>query len=1183
MQKTAIGFRFSLPGQSVAVSSSDQPPGFGKRFSGAITKTLLVVRSNQLRSHRANRKTIFLAMKLTIVLLIAALLNVRAESSAQSITLSGKELPLKGIFSAIKQQTGYVVFTNADFFSAARPVTVAVHNMPLRDFLELILEKQPFTYRIENRTISLVWKDQPVAPLPVPLPAPQPVTGKVVDSLNKPIARASVKLSPGNKGTSTAEDGSFSIPNVSPGNYTLEISSVGYQAVRKKITVTDQEPLLVGTIALKTNPVENKEVVVTGLYSRPRENFTGASSAFTKEALQRVSNTNLLSALKTLDPSFQLPENINLGADPNTLPDVVVRGGNSIIDPNAPASDVFNYTTNKVNTPLFILDGFETNLQRIVDLDMNRVARVDILKDAAATAIYGSRAANGVIVIETIRPQGGKLQFTYTGTATVEVPDLRGYDLLDAREKLQLEVDAGLYNGSGNIDVLQKQELYSHRLALVTKGVNTYWLSQPLQTGVGQKHNLYVEGAGNNAFYGINISYDKRNGVMKGSDRSNLIGSTYLSYRAKNFQIRNDLTLTYNKANNSPYGSFSSYTSLNPYWAPTDSLGNTKLYLEQYRFSLDGTALSLLGAGTAPVNPMYNASLNVIDRNTYQNVTNNLSAVWQVLSGLRINGRFAIQRQVDQQDVFLPARHTSFVNYTADQYNQKGSYTQVLGAMNLLEGSLTADYNRSFGKHVIFATAGTNLLDNNYYTNTFKAVGFPNERLDKISMATAYENNGKPVGTEARSRLFGLLSNLSYAYDNRYLLDLSYRIDGSSQFGSQKRFAPFWALGLGWNLHKDLLRNYTWIDRLKLRYSVGSTGSQTFPSYQGLTTFQYFTSGEYDGNIGSYLLGYGNSNLAWQQTLKHNIGADLTLFSKFNITANYFVEITKGSFASITTAASTGFTMYTDNMGNVENRGWEVNINANLWNRPGGRDFVNVFANAFGVKGKITQVSNSIKELNKKADNTLSKLPLTRYAEGYSTTALWAIQSLGIDPASGRELYRNRDGSTTYTYNPQEQVIVGDTRPDVQGNFGVNAEIKGIGVNIFLNYYYGAQVYNQTLVDRVENANLSYNVDRRVYEDRWRTPGDITFYKGLVDPEGNTITSATYTTSRFVQDDNLLSMTSGSVYYRFSDSFNKRYNLSNSKVTFYVGELFRLSSVKRERGLDYPFSQTFTLMLQTSF
>lgn len=1136
-----------------------------------------------------------------VLSIVALNISLAKHSVGQSIHDKRIELSLKGeslkeAISQLQKTSGFTIFFPSEKIVGV--VSTGPKNLSgsVAEVLERLLTPTSLAYRQVGQNIVL-YEHTPDAPGAGNATGPQTaaqeplsLTGIVTDEQGVPLTGVSIAVkSPGatapGRQYATMTNGYGNFAMVVPNNqFLLVFSYVGYES--REITIGDTRNF---DVQLKQVVSELEGVVVTGLYERPKETYTGASRSFGREELAKVSNNNLLSALSALDPSIQLPENINIGANPNALPEVVLRGGNSLIDLGQEGQgNPFNYSSGS-NTPLFILDGFEVPLQRINDLDMNRIARVDILKDAAATAIYGSRAANGIIVIETIRPQGGKLRLTYTGNLEVETPDLRGYNLLDAHGKLEVELLAGVYENTFNA-TRDRLEIYeSARRYAVEQGVNTNWLAKPLQAGIGQKHNIFLEGGAENALYGINLTHNERSGVMKASGRTTTTGNTYLSYRLKNFLFRNDLTLTFNKGENSPYGSFNQYVRLNPYWSPTNADGSMKLYLEEVinpqtgqrltdfdtYDNLDWVDTRRLGR---PVNPLYNASLNVVDQKGYWNIANNFFAQWQAQPWLRLTGRFSYLRQSDESDLFMPAQHTSFV---AVETFRKGSYTKGYGLNTTMEGFLSADVNKTIDKHLFFGTLGLNMKQNRFNTEEFVVEGFPNSKMDQLVLGNRFKEDSKPTGTEGLSRLAALLANMSYAYDNRYLLDLSYRLDGSSQFGSRNRFAPFWSAGAGWNLHQEpLLKDNPAINRLRLRYSFGYTGSQNFSSFLGITTSRYYTDREYRGVVTPYLLGYGNPDLAWQRTQKNNFGADITLFDRLDVTANYFIERTEGSIATISTAPSTGFSQYSANLGDVLSRGVEVNARFNIINNTQNRNLWSVFVNAFHVSNRIERISNTLQAMNTRADTTSSSLPVLRYAEGQSTTAIWSVRSLGIDPSTGDEVFLTRDGVITNQYSPLNQVIVGDTRPTIEGTFGTNFELNNVGFNVYFRFSLGGQAYNQTLIDRVENVSVShYNVDRRVLEERWNTPGDHSFFKRL---EAN-VRYPTLNSSRFVQDNNFLNCESASVYYRFPDRLNERLRLNNTKITLFGSDLFRVSSIRRERGLDYPFSRGFTLQVQTSF
>ncbi len=1148
--------------------------------------------------HKQSNFRFLMKIKLVCAMLSTITLNLFATPNSfgqnvntTKVEISSKQATLKQILSDLQKQSGFSFFYPSDIVAQYNEISIDLSNEIMAEALNMVLKNTPLTYVQRGNNIILFVGDKPTEKLNKSSEVYQKtVSGIVVNEQNKPIAGVTVQVknlktnsSNFKLNTATDQNGHWSL--ILPhSQVTISLSMIGFET--QDVELDGRSELTIQLKPAKAQEIE--DVVITGLFERPKEMYTGAARSFTQEQLQNVSSDNVLTALRSLDPSFQMPENINLGANPNALPEVTLRGGNSLIDPNTSTNNPFNYSNNP-NTPLFILDGFEVSLARINDLDLTRIKSIDLLKDATATSIYGSRAANGVVVIETIRPKAGKLNLTYTGNATIESPDILDYDVLNSSEKLAIEKQIGVYDYSWNSVDQQLKTIYNERLRAVTSGVNTDWLAQPIRTGIGQKHNIYVEGGKDEIQYGINLNYYNNSGVMKGSNRQTMTGNTFLSYRFKNLMFKNDLTLVSNLGNNSPFGSFKQYTQLNPYWTPFNSDGSYKLYLEEIYNEDTGARLTnfdtynnLTGYVGRPTNPLYDASLNILDQTKYHSIINNFALEWQAYSWLKLRGTFAYLFQADESDKFLPAQHSTFANTPTFE---KGSYNKGYGKNQRYEGIFSANLSKTFGKNLIFATLGANISQEDNNTQRFLVVGFPNASMDDITQGLQFDLGSKPIGTENIKRLAGLFSNISFAHNNRYLLDFSYRVDGSSQFGSNNRFAPFWSAGAGWNLHNEnLIKDIEGINRLKIRYSFGYTGSQNFDSFYGLTTSRYFTATEYRGMIGTYLLGYGNPNLAWQKTQKNNLGVDITLFNRLDLSANYYIEKTQGSIASISTAPSSGFIDFKENMGDLKSNGWELYSKFNIISNPNNRNNWSIFLNLFSVNNKIERVSNTISALNKAADEQLSTLPITRFAEGQSTTAIWAVPSLGIDPATGYEIFLTKDGRLTNTYNPLDQIIVGDTRSDLEGTFGTNFEYNGIGLNAFFRFKMGGQSYNQTLVDRVENVNVRlYNVDRRVSEERWLNQGDHTFYKGLIDADGYGNTTPTYATSRFVQNDNLLSLESISLFYRFNDEISKKWGMRNTKITAFSNDVFRFSSIRRERGLDYPFSRSFTFQISTSF
>ena len=989
------------------------------------------------------------------------------------------------------------------------------------------------------------------------------IMGIVKDDLGDPLPGVTIttgKAKQSRETTTTVTDvnGHFKL-SMDNSVTAIEVRYIGFKTKIIRLTQEDSYEI---TLDPDTKTVQ--EVVVNGVFTRKSNTFTGAVTTVSGDDLSRVGNQNVLQSLKNIDPSFLQLENLAAGSNPNALPDFQIRGGSTI-------AGVQGEYASSANQPLFILDGFETELTKILDLNMDQVQSVTTLKDATAKAIYGSKAANGVIVIETKKPDMGKLRVTYTGNVNFEIPDLTSYDLANAQQKLEVERMAGLFTSDNAVNQISLDQTYSAKLREILAGVNTDWLAQPVHTGVGTKHSLYVEGGDKAMQYGIDLMYNKISGAMKGSDRNNFSGGITLSYRVKNLIFRNKLSIDYNDSNNSPYGTFDEYYRMNPYSRLYDDNGNL---VKSYTYTNNA------GQTATYYNPLYNTTLNTKDNSTYTNITNNFYMEWQILESLKMTGRFGIVRKTTTADQFKPANHTDFINQT-DEF-RRGSYYQENGKYTDINADLGLQWSKEFNKHLIFVNGQWNISNNSYNSTGITVEGFPNDFMDDIKFGVQYQKDGSPTGTEGISRTVGGLLSVNYSYDERYLFDANYRLTGSSETGNDNRWGSFWSVGGGWNIHNEKwFKGSSIVNRLKLRASFGYTGSQGFSSYDAKPTFVYFTNQSYNGSIGSYVKGLANSGLRWQEKYDTNIGVDFAFF-KNRLTGrfDYYIATTNGMITNVTVPYTTGFTTYVANLGKTENKGVEAYLNYKVIDH--GRDYANVFASVAHNKNKLKEISNSLRAWNEAQDAAMlekkTTVPSVKYYEGCSMTAIWAVPSLGIDPQNGKEIFLKKDGSVSYEYDVNDQVVCGDTQPKWNGNFGVNGEIKGWGWNITLNYRWGGQIYNTTLVDKVENAQLQYNVDARVFADRWRNPGDNALYKAITDQ------SITYPTSRFVQDYNLFTLASLTLSYDFRNcSFFKNSFLQRLKVSAYTNNLFTVSSVKVERGTSYPFARTFSLSAQVTF
>lgn len=1089
--------------------------------------------------------------------------QVVVAQSQSTIVLNVNNVPLSDALKKLEKATDYkILFTYNDVRSYR--VSASVKTSDINAALKQLLSGKPFTYVVNGNYISIIHQDNAKSQSS-PSAQRRTLRGTVTDNDDKPLPGVTVRLLGTKTAAVTDANGNFSIAVPQRQSSRILFTYVGMED--RVITCSDRTQDV--SISLRENVKEfgTVNVISNGMFTRKMESFTGSATTYNRDQLKRVGNKDILTSLKNLDPSFTFTDNLAVGSNPNSLPDIQMRGQNSLPDLKG------TYET-APNQPLFIVDGFETSLEKVYDMDMNRVESVTLLKDASAKAIYGSKAANGVVVIETRRPEAGKLHVSYSGSLDLEVADLSSYHLTNASQKLQAEVMAGKYVAADPRNQIALTTQYNELYNDIARGVDTYWLSQPLHTGVGNKHSVIIEGGDSGMRYSMDLSYNKVTGAMKGSDRSTLSGDINLSYRYKTLRFNNQLSVTDNKSKESPYGSFSDYASMEPYYRIYDDDGNL---IKQYDRNI--------------YNPLYNATLANINQNKYTDITENFYGEWEAIKNLRFTARFGLSKTLSSSDLFVSADNTQFatIPVESDQYMNRGSYTQTHG--NAFSYSLDAGvaYALTLNKNLLYTNLLYNLRSSSTENSGMTAVGFPSDKMDYISFANSYQIGGKPSGSEGKTHSTGFTGALNYSYDNRYLADFSYRLNASSQFGSKHRWGSFWSVGLGWNLHNEaFLKNNKYITYAKLRGSYGSTGSQNFSPYQSQAMLEYITDHTYDGALGVRLMGLANDRLGWQKQYDTNLGLDLSLLRVLNMRFDYYVANTKSLLSSITLPPSTGFNSYMENLGETQNKGIEFSANWNAWRDNTHRAYLNLFFNIVHNKNKITKITDALTQMNKEQeaqldDVTLSdevrRNPLTRFEEGQSMSTIWAVRSAGIDPITGREVFIKKDGSQTFDYSVDDLVPCGDSNPDVQGNFGFQFSYQGLELGCSFNYKLGGQTYNSTLVGKVENVDVNTsNVDVRVLNDRWNTPGVPAKYKGIAN---NTLTKAT---SRFVEDLNELNFASLNFGYDFSNlAFVRKSPLEYLKLTFNMNDVAYISTVKRERGTDYPFARNFSFTLSARF
>ena len=1114
-------------------------------------------------------------MKIGVLCFLSVFLS--AQLFGQIISIKEKSISLPQLFKEIRNQTGFEFLYNSQMIEKISPFAVDVKNETVTEVLNRCFKNLPLTYKIvDDKTIIVRQKNITRNQDTVIAPVIQNVQGKIIDEKGHGITGASIYFQNTRHGMISDNTGKFSLDINDPYSDSLVISFIGFH----QQTVRADPNKTLNVVMHPLDQVMQDVIISTGYQEINSESYTGTAVTISGADLKKVNPQNMLQSLQVYDPSFKIVQNNLTGANPNSLPTINVRGSTAL--PSGNNSDIISRSSlsGTVNLPTFILDGYEVGVQKVYDLDINRIKSVTLLKDAAATAIYGSRAANGVVVIVTNPPKEGKLQLSYNSELNITTPDLSQYHVLNSTQKLAYESLAGLYTMDNNPGLSQDQmdELYYHKKELILSGVNTDWLAQPLTTAFAQKQSLYLEGGSKSFRYGLALRYQTAPGVMKGSSRNRYSTDIDLSYNiGDKLLFRNTVTITKTDSHESPYGSFSNYVKMNPYYPKTDSMGRTGQALDNWtQHDSRGSVYS-----TPVLNPLFDASLGSFNKSEYLQMIDALTADWHITNSLRLRGLVSINQTRVTGDNFVSPFANQFYFYSTADIAKRGSYDYNSNTQTTVDGNVTLNYNRQVNSNNINFLVGANLHTDLSNYKSISAIGFSNDRFSDIGFANSYATGTTPYSDQQQNRLIGAFATLNYSYSNKYLLDFTFREDGSSNFGKDKRIAPFSSLGLGWNVHKEDFMRGSVFSRFKIRASAGYTGSVSFPPYMAQTTYGYYMSNAYFTGIGAHLNNFGNANLQWQKTRNIDFGLEIGfLNNKLLIKPRYYSKLTQGLISDVTLPPSTGFSSYKDNVGNMRNEGWELSMQYNVVRN---KNFsLDLTTNLVHNKNTIVKISNALKAYNSRVDDAQIKTenqgaPLLHYVEGQSLNTIYAVRSLGIDPENGREIYLKKDGTLTYDWNAQDIVPVGNTEPKVEGFFG--SSIRYRQFNATFNFYtrFGGKLYNQTLVDRVENADPRYNVDRRVFDEKWKQSGDLAFYKNIAD------LGQTQVSSRFVEPENVLQLQSFYLSYDTKETFYKRLGMQNLRFAFTMNDVFTWSSVEEERGIDYPFAHSFTFSLTATF
>lgn len=1126
----------------------------------------------------------FYHVKITLLLMFVFIIQMKgnALSQQQFVSIDLKNCNIEELFREIKKQTGIRFMYKNEYVKHISRFDVKAEKKDVKLLLEEVFKGTDLVCLFEQDVIILLKRTEAEQKKK----EAKPFKGKLLDKKGQPLPGATVLIKGTTIGIMTDTAGRFTLTLPEIKDITLVFRFVGMETKEIMLKDIKDEKVLKGEADYVVTLVESIEslddVVVTGYGNLRKESYTGNAVRVEGEEIMKVANRNVIAALQVFDPSFRIMENNAMGSNPNAIPEFYVRGHSGI--GNLELDDVSEARIkNNPNLPIFILDGLDVSVEKIYDMDPNRIHSITILKDAMATAVYGSRASNGVIVIETIAPKAGKFNISYNLTGSITAPDLSSYDYFDAREKLEVEELVGFYvvdptnynKGVRNVYT----ELWKKQMA-IDKGVNTDWMALPLRVGYNHKHSVAIDGGNDNIRYGISLFYDNQKGVMRKDYRNRLGTELRIDYRMENIDVINRISFNKISTKNSPYGTFSDYVGQLPYNELYDAFGN---YV--YNFPV-------WHSGSSYINPMYEgASTKNYNKGGSEEFSDNLMVDWRIKHFLRLKAQIGFTRTTNTNRAFTDPASGKY--YSGYDDVEKGELSTTDGKSYKWTTNLQLMYNQTLGNNYISASLGFNTTETKTTSTGINYQGFPSGNLSSIMYAQKIV--GMPSESDNHTRLMGGFFLLNYSYNDIYLGDVSVRLDGSSEFGSEKKYAPFWSAGVGINIHNyKFLKGNSLVSQLKVTATYGQTGKLNFAPYAAKDIYEIFSGGWYATGMGVKLMALGNEHLNWEKKDSYDLKVELNIKQGLlYVKAAYYNAITNDMITQVTIPSSFGFKTYYDNVGKIENIGYELDLKSNIIIKE--NLFVSVYGNLAHNKNKILKISNSLREYNKKVDEYYSGYyaspdyynpsqekytkPFTKYEEGGSTTSIYGMKSLGIDPSSGQEVFERKDGTITYEWEANEQQVLGNTLPKIQGSFGLNVQWKSLSLFASFMYEHGGQAYNSTIATRIETVDLyNYNADKRVLSDRWIELGDITPLKDIADQ-----TAYSRPTSRFVQKNNILKFNSLSVAWTLDHGFIKRIGMHQLKCQFNMNDVAHWSTVKQERGTSYPFARTFDFTLGLNF
>lgn len=1010
--------------------------------------------------------------------------NVNSQNAKVSIHKSN--VPLEEILNEIEAQTDYL-FIYKDAVNVKRKASVNVSGKPVSEVLRSLLEAGLVNSQLTGKHIIL--SDVPVKRVEGEVAQSDrkiTVTGRIIDQTGESVIGAAVLEKGTSNGVVTDFDGNFSL-KVDAGT-TLVVTYIGY--VPQELKAVSGKKM---NIQLKEDTQMLDEVVVMGYTTQSRNTLTGSAVALNEKKLKDVSTANVSSMLDGKVSGVNISTK---SGKPGETSKVQIRGKGSL------GSSL---------DPIWVVDGIIYNSDP--RLSPNEIESISILKDAASTALYGSRASNGVVVVTTKKGDS-------------------------ERQSFRVNLQQGISDLSwGNLKMMDSQQLYDYQTAFNTNSWfkpslmdhNTDWMDLATRQGLYTNVNASYRGGGEKVNSYLLLDFYRETAAVKDMDYSRYTIRSNTDYKIhKNFKAFTRLQGQYVKTNDQSASLYSSYLYL-PWDFPYNEDGSVRTGKESDWNGRDNS------------NYMESQKKN---KSSYENwyVSATAGFNWTLMKGLtfesnnNVNYKFARDESyVDPTTIGGESKSGTIKNtysITSNYFtNQMLRYTTVLGEKHSLQALAAYEYSRYF-----------------YQVSMAKAKGIMQGK-EVIDGTTGMDDMS---GSKSAFNIQSLLSNVNYSYDGKYMLQASYRLDGSSKFGKNSRYGSFYTFSGGWNIAREkFFESLTPVlPELKVRASWGVVGNTPGDNYNHLSLY---TAGMYYGLPANFPNQLGNPDLSWEKTHTTNVGIDLNVLKRVRLSFDYYDKYTSDLLYNVQLSTLTGYGSQWQNIGAVRNTGVELSVDADLYSN---KDWTWI------VGFNLGRNKNRIKEL-------YGGLPqisgIRRFEEGRDMDDIWMAEWAGVDPETGSPLWYKTDKTSgervqtkSYTEADASRVYLGSAAPKIVGGFSTLVNWKGLSLSASFAYSVGGKLYasGRELLDS-DGAYDTYN--QMVLKDgwsRWEKPGDIATHPKAVNG-GNS--NANKGSSRYLEKADYLTMKNLTLTYALPKKVLTALNIDDVTLSLAADNLFTIT------------------------